>query len=51
MMTKIFVGLKSVNVKEFKLVYQIPLHGPKISKKGSNNGNILILKVECDIEN
>jgi len=37
--------------KKFKLVYKIPLHGLKNLEKGSNSGNILILKVECDIEN
>jgi hypothetical protein len=37
--------------KKFKLVYKIPLHGPKNSKKGNNSGNIPILKVECDIKN
>jgi hypothetical protein len=37
--------------KKFKFVYKIPLHGRRNLEKGSNSGNILILKLECDIEN
>jgi hypothetical protein len=33
------------------MVYKKPLHGQKSMEKEGKNGNRLVLKVACDIEN
>jgi len=45
------VGWEMWMWKKLKLVYKNPLLRPKSPRKGGKSGNVLILKVGCDVEN